>query len=82
MLLSQSPITAQQFYDWNDKLQKDEIMVREIIDIDTNYMEEENSSQSVKNKKNKDEIQNQKDNKSLRKKRITILMMRMNLIQL
>ena len=43
MLLSQSPITAQQFYDWNEKLQKDEIMVREIIDIDTNYMEEENS---------------------------------------
>ena len=55
MLLSQSPITAQQFYDWNDKLQKDEIMVREIIDIDTNYMEEENSAQSLKNKKNKDE---------------------------
>ena len=46
--LSQSPITAQQFYDWNEKLQKDEIMVREIIDIDTNYMEEENSSQEFK----------------------------------
>ena len=55
--LSQSPITAQQFYDWNEKLQKDEIMVREIIDIDTNYMEEENSSQGLKNKKNKDEEQ-------------------------
>ena len=39
--LSQSPITAQQFFEWNDKLQKDEILVREIIDIDTNYMEEE-----------------------------------------
>ena len=33
--LSQSPITAQQFFEWNDKLQKDEILVREIIDIDT-----------------------------------------------
>ena len=41
-------LTAQQFYDWNEKLQKDEIMVREIIDIDTNYMEDENSSQNVK----------------------------------
>ena len=27
--LSQSPITAQQFFEWNDKLQKDEILVRE-----------------------------------------------------
>jgi len=50
--LSQSPITAQQFFEWNEKLQKDEILVREIIDIDTNYMEEENTSQSEKDKKN------------------------------
>ena len=61
--LSQSPITAEQFNDWNEKLQKDEIMVREIIDIDTNYMEEENSAQNVKNKKNdKDDINKTKDN--------------------
>ena len=52
--LSQSPITAQQFFEWNEKLQKDEILVREIIDIDTNYMEEENSSQETKDKKDKD----------------------------
>ena len=66
--LSQSPITAQQFYDWNDKLQKDEIMVREIIDIDTNYMEDENSSQGLKNKKNKSELQIDKDNSQEEKK--------------
>ncbi len=66
--LSQSPITAQQFYDWNDKLQKDEIMVREIIDIDTNYMEDENSSQGLKNKKNKSEPQIDKDNSQEEKK--------------
>ena len=52
--LSQSPITASQFFEWNEKLQKDEILVREIIDIDTNYMEEENSSQETKVKKDKD----------------------------
>ena len=46
--LSQSPITAQQFYEWNDKLQKDEILVREIIDIDTNYMEDESTGPSAK----------------------------------
>tara|TARA_B100001121_G_scaffold239553_1_gene213421 strand:- start:52 stop:1878 length:1827 start_codon:yes stop_codon:yes gene_type:complete len=48
--LSQSPITAQQFFDWNDKLLKDEILVREIIDIDTNYMEDENTGPSAKQK--------------------------------
>jgi len=48
--LSQSPITAQQFFEWNEKLQNDEILVREIIDIDTNYMEYENIDQNVKTK--------------------------------
>ncbi len=48
--LSQSPITAQQFFEWNEKLQNDQILVREIIDIDTNYMEDENTSQSNKQK--------------------------------
>ncbi len=48
--LSQSPITAQQFFEWNDQLQKDEILVREIIDIDTNYMEDESTGPSAKQK--------------------------------
>ena len=46
--LAQSPITAQQFSDWDEKFQKDEILVREIIDIDTNYMEDENTGPSAK----------------------------------
>ncbi len=49
--LSQSPITAQQFFEWNTKLHNDEILVREIIDIDTNYMEDEDTGQSAKQKK-------------------------------
>ncbi len=48
--LSQSPITAKQFSDWNEQLQKDEILVREIIDIDTNYMEDESTGPSAKQK--------------------------------
>ncbi len=48
--LSQSPITAQQFFEWNQKLQNDEILVREIIDIDTNYMEDESTGSSAKQK--------------------------------
>ncbi len=55
--LSQSPITAQQFFDWNEKLLNNEILVREIIDIDTNYMEEENASSTNK----KDEAVDKKD---------------------
>ena len=53
--LSQSPITALQFYEWDEKLQNDEILVREIIDIDTNYMEDENTGQSAKQKNSSDE---------------------------
>ena len=49
--LSQSPITAQQFFEWDKKLQSDEILVREIIDIDTNYTEDEDTGASNKQKK-------------------------------
>ena len=61
--LAQSPITAQQFFEWNDKLQKDEILVREIIDIDTNYMEDESTGQSAK-QKNSGEIDKDKSEDS------------------
>ncbi len=48
--LSQSPITAQQFFEWDTKLQNDEILVREIIDIDTNYTEDEETGSNNKKK--------------------------------
>ena len=63
--LSQSPITAQQFFEWNEKLQNDQILVREIIDIDTNYMEDENTSSSDKKvslNENKDENDKNENN--------------------
>jgi len=53
--LSQSPITAQQFFEWNNKLQNDEILVREIIDIDTNYMEDDENDNGSKQKKQDDQ---------------------------
>ena len=59
--LSQSPITAQQFFEWNTKLQNDEILVREIIDIDTNYMEDEDTGQSAKQKKSDDKSENENE---------------------
>jgi len=60
--LSQSPITAQQFFEWNKKLQNDEILVREIIDIDTNYMEDEDTGQSAKQKKTEDGNETEAEN--------------------
>ena len=61
--LSQSPITAQQFVEWDEKLQKDEILVREIIDIDTNYMEDENTGPSAK-QRNSGETDKNEDSSS------------------
>ena len=58
--LSQSPITAKQFFEWDSKLQNDEILVREIIDIDTNYMEDESASKT-KDKNSEDESENNND---------------------
>ena len=60
--LSQSPITAQQLFEWDEKLQKDEILVREIIDIDTNYMEDENTGPSAKQKNAGEEEKDENSN--------------------
>ncbi len=58
--LSQSPITAQQFFEWDEKLQNEEILVREIIDIDTNYMEDESTGPSAK-QKNSGEVEKEEN---------------------
>jgi len=60
--LAQSPITAQQFVEWDEKLQKDEILVREIIDIDTNYMEDENTGPSAKQRNSGETDKNEDSN--------------------
>ncbi len=60
--LSQSPITAQQFFEWDEKLQNEEILVREIIDIDTNYMEDESTGPSAKQKNSADADKDENSN--------------------
>ena len=66
--LSSSPITAQKIFEWNDKLLKNEILVREIIDIDTNYTDdaeledEEKSDSKDKEKKEKNENEGSENN--------------------
>ena len=62
--LAQSPITAQQFVEWDEKLQSDEILVREIIDIDTNYMEDENTGPSAKQRNSGEVDKNNEENSS------------------
>jgi RNA polymerase primary sigma factor len=44
--LAQSPITARKIFAWHEKLENNEILVREIIDIDTSYLEYDNSNES------------------------------------
>ena len=61
--LSQSP-PAQQFFEWDNKLQNDEILVREIIDIDTNYMDDDDNSNTLKQKKQDDENTEESNNNS------------------
>ena len=51
--LFQSPITAQKVFEWRDKLASNELIVREIIDIDSSYIESENEDESSISKKNK-----------------------------
>jgi len=63
--LFQSPLTARQVFDWKDKLEKNELLVRDIIDIDSSYIESENEDQNLNYKKEK---QNQKQEKEKSKK--------------
>ena len=57
--LTQSPIIAKKIFEWKDKLEKGELLVRDIIDIDSTYEDfesEESDNQKNKNKSKKEEI--------------------------
>ena len=51
--LFQSPLTGQKVYEWKEKLETGELLVREIIDIDSSYIETENDDQNLNSKKHK-----------------------------
>ncbi|MDA9624521.1 RNA polymerase sigma factor RpoD [Pelagibacteraceae bacterium] len=62
--LTQSPLVAKKIYEWKDLLEKNELLVRDIIDIDSTYedfeaSEESGSSKSKKDAKNKDKSKEQ-----------------------
>jgi len=59
----QSPLTARKVFDWKKKIEKDEFSVREIIDIDSTYMDIESESGSGISIKTKSNEKKQIDNK-------------------
>ena len=66
--LLQSPLTAKKIFEWKEQLEKNELLVREIIDIDSTYMDidtEDETLVSGKNKtKNKQQTKDQADKAS------------------
>jgi len=64
--LTQSPIVAKKMFEWKDKLEKGEFLIRDIIDIDSTYEEFENEDENnskrkkIKIKENNKETDNKK----------------------
>ena len=52
--LSESPITANKIFDWEEKLINNEMLVRDIIDLDTNFIDDEKLAKSIKEKSKKE----------------------------
>ncbi len=52
--LAESPITAKKVFEWKDKLNNNEMLVRDIIDLDSNYLDDEEFTKSLAAKQIKD----------------------------
>ncbi len=66
--LTQSPIVGKKISEWKDKIENQEMLVRDIIDIDSTYEDfEASNDEDVKTKKNEKKIKT-KDEKSLNEK--------------
>jgi len=51
--LFQSPLTASKIFEWKEKLETNQLLVREIIDIDSSFLENDNDEENVNLKQNK-----------------------------
>ena len=69
--LFQSPFTAKKVFEWREKLEKNEILVREIIDIDSSYIEAENENEDLSLKKIKSGDKKELDQKVKKLKKET-----------
>ena len=72
--LAESPLMAKKIFEWKDKLNANEMLVRDIIDLDSNYLEDENFTKAlaaktlektVKETKSKKDKEEDPDNKSV-----------------
>ena len=61
--LAQSPLTAKKLFEWQDKLSKNELLVREIIDIDSTYIDFESENGNSTSSKTKSPEKKQTSNK-------------------
>ena len=52
--LSESPITARKIYDWENKLINNEMLVRDIIDLDTNFLDDDKLKKTIKENNKKE----------------------------
>ena len=59
--LTQSPLVAKKIYEWKDLLEKNELLVRDIIDIDSTYEDFEASEEGGSSKSKKDDKNKNKD---------------------
>ena len=65
--LTQSPIVAKKIFEWKEQLEKNELLIRDIIDIDSTYEDfedsEEDDDKKKKTEKDKKDLKLKKENK-------------------
>ena len=61
--LTQSPLIAKKMFEWKDQLEKGELLIRDIIDIDSTYEDFENDSSNDKKDKSTNLANKKADNK-------------------
>ena len=61
--LSESPVTARKIFEWEERLINNEMLVRDIIDLDTNFLDDDKLKKSIKEKKEKEEKLKKKESK-------------------
>ncbi len=61
--LSESPVTAKKIFEWEERLINNEMLVRDIIDLDTNFLDDDKLKKSIKEKKEKEEKLKKKESK-------------------
>ncbi len=61
--LTQSPLVAKKMFEWKQQLEKGELLIRNIIDIDSTYEDFENEEENSKKKKLKKESNTEEEDK-------------------